>query len=666
MLLALAGALAAGLDTRPAAAHSEPITVEVFVTPAEPAPDEDVELLVVLTGAVTESPVFGADVSVKADMPAHSMTPVEVDLMEGDERNEYVGSLRFTMPGSWEITVHVRHQGESDRASFEALVKGPGAARDRGTGSYSLTLDFPAGRSGYRGWVLSGVVSLMALVVALAWMNKRAWGFGRAYARGSAGSVQAPVMASAGPAEAAPAYIPAIPDRPERAPPSGPVRAWAADYIARTREFSRNANLYVLHVIGMDMIHGSWSVLFNLYLLELGYDIRFVGMRLIVEGAASTVTAVPGGMISDRIGRKASFVVGDGMGALISLILIGTRDETLLLTLPALSAFFGNLHHTSEAAFMMENSRPVERVHLFAVAGSLRTLSSMVGALVAGFIPLLFVDQVGRIDAYRWAVYGGLALWFLSLIPALLLRSYEAEERPERQASQAEVRGVGRLRGLFADIRHPRHVSFFVLTSAMIAFGFGAVGPMFNVAFHEGHVHAADSDLGFMFAVGQLSLAVATFLVPVLAARMLKTDAIAVTRLLSLPFVLAMGLLPVLLDEGWLLLLLVGTSYAGRTMIFRMAMPLDDAFNMEVLDARERATSTGMELALGGGMSAIAIFLGSRLMDAGDFTTPFLLMALATGGATLIYWWAFRGTEMELLRAADKGEAGLQLAGVAD
>ena len=30
-----------------------------------------------------------------------------------------------------------------------------------------------------------------------------------------------------------------------------------------------------------------------------------------------------------------------------------------------------------------------------------------------------------------------------------------------------------------------------------------------------------------------------------------------------------------------------------------MSMPLDDAFNMEVLEARERATSTGLEIAVG-------------------------------------------------------------------
>ena len=210
---------------------------------------------------------------------------------------------------------------------------------------------------------------------------------------------------------------------------SSPVRAFVSDYIQKTREFSRNANLYVVHVIGMDMIHGSFNVLFNLYLLAIGFGIQFIGLRLMIQFIASAGTAVPAGLVSDRIGRKASFILGDGIGALLALIMIHTRSETILLAAPALGAFFGNLHHTSEGAFMMENSRPSERIHLFSVAGSFRTFSAMSGALMAGLLPALFIDDIGKVAAYRYATYAGLSLWFLSLIPALMLRSAEAVER---------------------------------------------------------------------------------------------------------------------------------------------------------------------------------------------------------------------------------------------
>ena len=426
---------------------------------------------------------------------------------------------------------------------------------------------------------------------------------------------------------------------------TGPIREFAADYLDKTREFSRNANLYVLHVIGMDMIHGSFTVLFNLYLLALGFDIAFIGMRLMIGFAASAVTAIPAGLVSDRIGRKASFILGDGVGALIGLLMISTQDYNILLYGPAAVAFFNNLHHTSEAAFMMENSRPKERIHLFSVAGSFRTLSAMSGALIAGLVPLLFIDDIGKVAAYRYASYAGLSLWFISLVPALMLRSLEAKEQPERLTARVD-QAPNKVAGLFADIQHPRRIAYFVLTSAMLGIGTAAVAPLLNVVFHEGHIHAGEAEIGVVFAAGELSLAMATLLVPLIAARMLKVDAIALMRVLSLPFILAMGLLPLILGEGALLILLVGASHVGRVAFFRMSMPLDDAFNMEMLEPRERATSTGIEIGVGAAVAAVAVYAGSRLLDSGDFATPFLIMATAYLGSTMIYWRVFRPMEI--------------------
>ena len=109
----------------------------------------------------------------------------------------------------------------------------------------------------------------------------------------------------------------------------------------------------------MDMIHGSFNVLFNLYLLAIGFDIRFIGLRLMVQFIFRAITAMPAGLVSDRIGRKASFILGDGVGALIALIMIHTTSEAVLLIGPAVGSFFGNLHHTSESAFMAEKQPPV-------------------------------------------------------------------------------------------------------------------------------------------------------------------------------------------------------------------------------------------------------------------------------------------------------------------
>jgi len=53
-------------------------------------------------------------------------------------------------------------------------------------------------------------------------------------------------------------------------------------YIARMSLFSPNAPLYMVHVVGMDVIYGTWEVVFNLYLLTVG----FIAANLWVAGTS--------------------------------------------------------------------------------------------------------------------------------------------------------------------------------------------------------------------------------------------------------------------------------------------------------------------------------------------------------------------------------------------
>jgi hypothetical protein len=73
---------------------------------------------------------------------------------------------------------------------------------------------------------------------------------------------------------------------------------------------------------------------------------------------------------------------------------------------------------------------------------------------------------------------------------------------------------------------------------------------------------------------------------------------------------------------------------------------------MDVLDARERVTNTGIEIAVEGGVSAIAIFAGSPLLDSGDYTTPFLRMAGTYVISTAISWRVFPPLDREVTDAA--------------
>src|SRR6266498_470323 len=346
-------------------------------------------------------------------------------------------------------------------------------------------------------------------------------------------------------------------------------RSDLAEYADAVRDFSRNARLYMVHIVGMDMIHGTWEVLFNLYLLALFepehgvvlfgqhiHAIEFVGLRLAIGAVASGIVSLPAGLLSDRIGRKASFILGDGVGAAISLLNVLIVDPVFLLATPLISSLAGSLHHVSETAFMAENSTRRERVHLFSVGGSLSTAVGIVGSLIAASFPAFVSWFGGQLPAYRAATLIGIALWCLSLIPALLLRE---EKRISNEPNAGRVKiGLG-------SIKHPALVARLVTTGALLSVGYGAALPFMNVFFHE-HLHADEAQIGTTFATASLFVAVGGLFAPLIASRLGKVRGITIARLAAVPVVLSLGLSPE--TQGEVTIAVTAACYLLSTGLF--------------------------------------------------------------------------------------------------
>ncbi len=418
-------------------------------------------------------------------------------------------------------------------------------------------------------------------------------------------------------------------------------------YLEAIQLFSRNARLYLWHIVGMDLIHGTWEVLFNLYLLAVGFGIEFIGLRILIGGLASSVASLPAGVISDRIGRKWSFIIGDGGGAAVALVNIMTTDRALLLATPVIGAFFGALHAVSESAFMAESSEPRERVHLFSVGDALSTGAAMGGSLLAGLIPLWMIPAIGKVTAYRWATSVGIVLWFLSLIPAWMLRQYPRELAGGGDAANpggpaARSFGLG-----LAQIRNPILIAKLVACGTVLSFGAGFVVPLFNVFFHEG-LHAEAHQIGVTFASGSGFLALATLLAPFVHERWGKVHAIVLSRLASVPFILVIAFAQ---DIGPFLapaLSIAGVAYVLRVALMNIAAPVASAFSMELLHETERGTATGLQLMGSGVAGALGSYLGSRMMAAGDYHAPFGAMAALYLISTGLFWIFFRREEKRL------------------
>jgi MFS family permease len=94
---------------------------------------------------------------------------------------------------------------------------------------------------------------------------------------------------------------------------------------------------------------------------------------------------------------------------------------------------------------------------------------------------------------------------------------------------------------------------------------------------------------------------------------------------------------------------LAAFAYVARITMMNMASPVRSAFSMEILSPQERGTQVGIQLALTSVVSGTATFFGARMMEAGDFQTPFYLMAIFYSISSFLFWHFFAGREEELL-----------------
>ena len=78
------------------------------------------------------------------------------------------------------------------------------------------------------------------------------------------------------------------------------------EYSIQLRAFSMNARLYLLNVIIVGAAMGVFRLLFNFYVLSLGYDEALLGRLITISNLTALLAALPMGYLADLLGRAGS------------------------------------------------------------------------------------------------------------------------------------------------------------------------------------------------------------------------------------------------------------------------------------------------------------------------------------------------------------------------
>jgi MFS family permease len=403
------------------------------------------------------------------------------------------------------------------------------------------------------------------------------------------------------------------------------VKNGFAQYASNLTAFSGNARLYLVNTIIVGAALGVFRLLFNFYVLSLGYDETLVGNLTTATSLTALIVALPMGYLADLLGRKRSLILGGGAVVSAILVMVALPNSGVFIAMNVLIGFGQSLSGVTTGPFLMENSNEKERVYLFSFSSGLSTASSFLGNWVGGELPT-WLGAARGVSATSTSAYGASLLVVaiaaaLGVIPLLLMRM------PKISSGQ---------RSVFAPIAFfrsdPALVGKLILPLLITSLGAGLIMPFMNVFFRTVH-HQTDSAIGLMFALGSLAMAVGLILAPPLADRIGKIQLVVLSQALSIPFLYILGF------SSWFPL--VSAAYYIRVGLMNMSGPVYQTFVLERVKPESRATIaslTSMAGNFGWALSpTVSGMLQVRYGFGPSYTGTILLYCLST----FLYWWYF-------------------------
>jgi MFS family permease len=397
--------------------------------------------------------------------------------------------------------------------------------------------------------------------------------------------------------------------------------------IAIFRRLDRNVQLFLIAtgLLGMTVLGGIFGVLFNLFVLRLGFGTEFVG---IVNASGLLAFAAPSlfaGWLGTRWGPRPTILLGlaitalgYGLLALTDLLPADLRGAWLLTT-NVIGSFGAAIYLVNTGPLLAAMTKPDIRAHALSVQVAVWPLAGFLGSLIGGSMPGLFgsIIAVAPDDpaAYRYTMLIA-ALLVLPAMYAILRTQIQQIEQPDAAAIEEPA---------------PMRLIFFVaLTIALQVGAEGVVTTFFNV-YLDRALAVPTAQIGLMLAFARLASVPAALVTPTLIGRWGTRQTFVIASAGIVLFVIPLALVP-----NWLVAEL---GFLGLTSMAAIARSAMATYQMGTVSARWRSMMSG-SATMGVGISWAALaYLGGYLISVVGYPILFAVGAGCTMLGVAVFQW---------------------------
>ncbi len=361
----------------------------------------------------------------------------------------------------------------------------------------------------------------------------------------------------------------------------------------------RNVYLLLLFTTGKGFQLSISTLTVNYYAHSLGYRTDFIGLLSAMPAIGSLVSAIPMGMLADRVGRKVILIATAILTPLfLAGIALGT-SPAWLLTCAFMQGVVSNAYWVTNLPLLTESTTERQRVGVFALNSFLLLGVGALGNLLGGAIPE-FVGHILHVASsstvpLRWGVLLAALSTFIFGLPLWFLREPKREwpVKAKHTSTLASAEKDSTLAGettqpVQTEVKEERPpVLLFVkllLPDLLFTMGEGAVVALIQIYFVL-RFHLSPGTLGIIFTFSGLAGGIFSLSAPLFVKRWSKLRLITFVQYLSAPLMVLIGFAPALP-------LAIGGEYA-RSFARTLIEPVYAAFAMEQVSDRYRATLSG-------------------------------------------------------------------------
>lgn len=362
------------------------------------------------------------------------------------------------------------------------------------------------------------------------------------------------------------------------------------------------------------------------YLPEVGITSSQVGLLLGLNGAALVITAVPVGLLADRIGRKSIFIYGLAGISPIMLVYAFTTDFTYLAIASLFSGLAEGAFLSTWNAMIADQTPHGGREEAFSMSFIFNTSSTSIGyALPLAFPALQALTGIDSRGIHSSAFFILAIVAFVSpLALRSLLRNYN---------DRAEFQNTG-----IRKIRNLRLILKFSAINSLIGLGAGFVIPLIPTYLFL-RFSLTDTYTGPLLALSGITIGFVSVFSPWLARRYGIVRAIVLTQGVSTVFMFAIPFMP----DGST----AAAVYLVRAALMNMGGPLVDTFMMGIVSKEERGVASAINMVIWRLPNSVTTIVGGILLASGQFVLPFIIAASFYILAVTLFFLNFKDTKLK-------------------